>query len=110
MPAPFDQALYGTATDARGIGIRFAFFFGGRDSGDTQYRRSMLKLVPESTEEDVEQASSLVLITSARHPGGSFQYGGYTPTAREEEEEGISRTMYYKVKFLARTEALREGP
>lgn len=104
LPKPFVAALYGTAQGKHGITINFGFLFAGRTDAAPLNRPSLLKLVPEATQEGSTVGVSVVDISSA----GS--HGGLQSSPRVEEEFHIANTLERKVAQLAPAAYKSEGP
>ncbi len=102
-PADFDSAIYGTASNSRGIHVNFGFFFIPGDKAGEHFRPGLMRLVPGATDEGSTSGESYIAITSA---GRNRKRG-----SREASEElELAGDLHWAVAGLARKALEEEGP
>ncbi|HEY2217187.1 MAG TPA: hypothetical protein VGH21_06805 [Solirubrobacteraceae bacterium] len=100
-PAKFRGAIYGSASNAHGTSIHFAFFIAPGTNAGELTSKALKKLVPGSTTEGTQVGTSYVLITSAK--------GGAADRASKEQFE-IMYELAGAVAELAPAAYKEEGP
>jgi hypothetical protein len=102
-PADFDSAIYGTASNSRGIQVNFGFFFIPGDKAGEHFRPALKRLVPGATDEGSTSGESYIVITSAgrNHKRGSREAG---------EELELAGDLHWAVAGLAHKALEEEGP
>jgi hypothetical protein len=93
-PPHFARAVYGTARNARGTSVSFAFFLTGGSNAQDDYESSLMELVPGATSEGTAVGESYISVTSAGSAGPPGDH-------KAEEEFTMADTLQERVAGLA---------
>src|SRR5262249_38151586 len=102
-PVDFDGAIYGTASNSRGVRVNFGFFFIPGDKAGEHFRPALMRLVSGATAEGSTTGESYIEITSA---GGNRK----SKSRKASEELELAGDLHWAVAGLARKALEEEGP
>lgn len=100
-PAGYDKAIYGTAINARGVKIQFAFFFAPNTHSEVP--ENLFRLIPHATDNGSSAGKSYIMISTA-------EYGHQQNVKLREEEFDMSSKMQWAVAALAPRAIREESP
>jgi hypothetical protein len=102
-PAGYRGALYGEATNTRGVTEQFAVFTASQGQAAAHFSPKLIKLVPHATVSGVSIGFSYVTITAPAEPS--------PPNSKlEEEQDEVAAMISVGVAALAPKALRTEGP